>query len=818
MNKQRILIAEDSEMNRAILASLLEDEYDIIEAFDGKDAITILRTYHRSIAAIMLDIVMPCIDGFGVLEEMRKNNWIDEIPAIMISSETSSSYIDRAFELGATEYISRPFAAGIIRRRIKNAMLIHKKKQQLIDVTTGWFSERERDKDAMISLLIQAIGSRNADDYDHVIGVEHLTTLLLHRMNGKDGKYMLSHSDFESISMASLIHDIGKILLPHEIVQKKGGLSPEEAEIYKRHTLLGAQIISELKLHKNERIVKYASEICHWHHERWNGEGYPDGLSGDNIPIAAQVVSVADVFDSLVNGRRGRPVYTHEKAFEMIKNGECGSFNPLLVKCLSDILASLKQDKKIGLADQAQIFAKNAVEDLFLNQDLTSSRISKQLEDANIKVDFISNISDELWFEYTTQPSSLRLSKGAADKTGLPVVIVDPLKNKDFCSYVGESAIEAIQMALADASPENSYSETTVKILLDGRLCRCQLIMMVLWSNVNDEYSSVLGKVENVDAEYEWLDELDRELERKNSEQILLPVLCDQDGCIRITKDQVGLVLRSYHNLFETVRIVDPRICMQFTVDNEGHRISRNEECFTVWRKNHRCDNCISQEVVRTRKSQSKVETIGTDVFYIAATCIEIDGIPYSLECVNPIHFNNGNVGGNQNILNELLVRNRQVYMDSATNVYNRRYFDDRIRNLTGEYAMAMIDVDKFKTINDVFGHPAGDAAIYSVAQTMRSLLRSNDAIIRYGGDEFFILFNNMPENMLQKKLEDICRSVRTISIPDYPDMKISTSIGGYYGSGRVSEMIKRADIALYKAKERKDCVSIYKENSNDAD
>lgn len=238
--------------------------------------------------------------------------------------------------------------------------------------------------------------------------------------------------------------------------------------------------------------------------------------------------------------------------------------------------------------------------------------------------------------------------------------------------------------------------------------------------------------------------------------------------------------------------------------------MQKNEGCFALWGKSRRCERCISQDAIRMGKIQTKVESIGNDVYYVFAMPIEIDGMSYSLECVNPIRSEDINGIESEHVLNQLLVRNRQVYVDSATRVYNRRYYDERVRNLSGEYALAMIDIDNFKKINDRFGHTAGDAALYYVAQTIRSMLRSNDALIRYGGDEFFLLFDNMPEQILERKLEELCRAVRKIEVAQYPELKLTISIGGAYASGRISDLIQKADAALYEAKKEKNRAVIF--------
>ena len=291
---------------------------------------------------------------------------------------------------------------------------------------------------------------------------------------------------------------------------------------------------------------------------------------------------------------------------------------------------------------------------------------------------------------------------------------------------------------------------------------------------------------------------------------MLLPILASGENVIRITEKQVGPVLQGYRTMFETVRLVDPEICMQVSTTKESHSVQKNEDCFALWGKSRRCERCISQDAVRMGKIQTKVEPIGNDVYYVFAMPIEIDGMSYSLECVNPIRSEDINGIESEHVLNQLLVRNRQVYMDSATRVYNRRYYDERVRNLSGEYALAMIDIDNFKKINDCFGHTAGDAVLYYVAQTIRSMLRSNDALIRYGGDEFFLLFDNMPEQILERKLEEICRAVRRIEVAQYPELKLTISIGGVYASGRISDLIQKADAALYEAKKEKNRAVIF--------
>ena len=819
MEQKKLLIADDSEVNRAILANMLDRDFTIIEASNGREVISTLQAYHGEISALLLDIVMPEMDGFEVLEEMKRHHWLDEIPVIMISAETGSAYIDRAFELGASDYISRPFATGIIRRRIINTILLHTKKQQLMDVVSSRFYRREKSSSVMVSILDYAMEVRSGDGGTHMSGVSYLTGVLLHRLLEKTDRYGLNSDDVDVICMASSLHDIGKLLIPEEILKKPGKLTPEEFDIVKHHPQLGVQIIEQLPVHQNERMVHYATEICRWHHERWNGEGYPDGLKGDQIPIAAQVVSLADAYDALTSKRSYKNAYSHETAMAMIHNGECGSFNPLLLQCLDDASEEIRHGAAAGGRKDPHA-AHRVVEELYRGEDPASARMGQQLEEAYIKQNFFTSLSGEMWFEYNTaQPSTLYLSRGVTEQTGLAPVTVSPLEDEHFREIVHPEMLDKIRGRLKELSLDEPYVEIETTVTLGGKPRRCQLSVLVLRTapGESEGYTGLFGKITDIDERCGRLEAYHAAAEQKVERQVLVPVGVDADGVLHITREQAGPVLQSYRSLFQTVRLVDPHICMQVSSGSEGEAVSKSKNCYALWGKTQRCKNCISQETVRTRKAQNKVEVAGSEVYLIQAMCVEVDGVPYALECVNPIQAENMVGDEEENILNQLLVRNRQVYIDSVTKVFNRRYYDDRLRKLVGEHALAMLDIDDFKQINDRFGHQAGDEALYCVAQTIRSILRSSDDLVRYGGDEFCLLFYGLPEQVLERKLQAVCRAVSKIELPEYPELRLSVSIGGVYAAGRIPDLVRRADLALYQAKVEKGRVCIFKEESHDA-
>lgn len=340
--KEKILIADDSAMNRAILTEMLGDGYEILEAENGRQAVSIMQT-NVDIDLLLLDIMMPEMDGFDVLAMMNKYHWIDDIPVIMISAENASSYVERAYDLGATDYISRPFDMAVVHRRVINTLMLYAKQKRLVQMVAEQVYEKEKVSNTMISILSHIVEFRNNESGLHVVHIRTITELLLRRLRKKTDRYPLTEADISLISTASALHDIGKINIPEQILNKPGRLTKEEFEIVKTHSAVGEHMLRQIPFNQNEPLVKIAREICRWHHERWDGRGYPDGLKGDEIPISAQVVSLADVYDALTSERCYKAAFDHETALNMIVNGECGAFNPLLLECLMDGADQIKQ-------------------------------------------------------------------------------------------------------------------------------------------------------------------------------------------------------------------------------------------------------------------------------------------------------------------------------------------------------------------------------------------------------------------------------------------------------------------------------------------
>lgn len=358
--RQQILIVDDSQINCEILAEILKDEYRILEAANGEECINLLKQYGTGIALLLLDINMPVMDGFEVLALMNRKHWIEDIPVIMISSEDSASYVRRAYEMGASDYISRPFDVQVVHQRVSNTIKLYAKQRRLISLVTDQIREKEKNNQMMISILSQIVEFRNSESGSHVLHINIITGMLLERLMQKTDQYHLQWSDQFLITTASALHDIGKIGIDEKILNKPGKLTKEEFEIMKTHTLIGASMLKSIEMYQNEKLLQVAYQICRWHHERYDGKGYPDGLKGEEIPISAQVVAIADVYDALVGKRVYKKAFSHETAIHMILNGECGAFNPLLLECLTDIQNRLKEETKLG-------FNKKENEEFFPN-------------------------------------------------------------------------------------------------------------------------------------------------------------------------------------------------------------------------------------------------------------------------------------------------------------------------------------------------------------------------------------------------------------------------------------------------------------------
>ena len=339
--RQSVLIVDDSELNRKMLGQMLGSRFDIAEAASGEACLQLLEQNATCISIVLLDIHMPGIDGFTVLEEMNQKNLLEQIPVIMISSEDTVDAVRRAFDLGASDYISRPFDAKVVYQRIINTIQLYAKQRRLSAMAADLAFEKERASRMMIGILSQVVEKRNGESRDHVQRVAQLTSMLLAGLAQKTDRYPLTREMRRTIATAAALHDIGKMEICEDLLHKEGPLTEAERRTLQSHTLLGAQMLEEQPECRDDAFARTAYNICRWHHERYDGGGYPDGLQGEQIPIEAQVVGLADVYERLVSRPVDGHARTHSEVVQMICTGVCGAFNPLLLDCLQDMEAEI---------------------------------------------------------------------------------------------------------------------------------------------------------------------------------------------------------------------------------------------------------------------------------------------------------------------------------------------------------------------------------------------------------------------------------------------------------------------------------------------
>lgn len=497
--KQTILIVDDSISNREFLIAMLEDDYNILEASDGIEAIKILREYGSEIDLTLLDIIMPEVDGFEVLAMMNDCGMIEDIPVIMISSENEPSIIERAYTMHATDYIDRPFNAFIVRKRVINTLNLHAQHKRLNSIITHLVYEKEKNNTMMVNILSHIVEFRNGESGMHVLNISAITGIILQWLANKTDKYNLSQRDISLIIIASALHDIGKISIPSKILNKPGRLTPEEFHIMKTHTVVGDEMLQNIPMYSQEPLIKVARSICRWHHERYDGKGYPDGLKGEEIPIEAQVVALADVYDALTSERCYKKSFSHEKAYDMIMNGECGKFSDLLLECLTDvhdeIIRELSRPTDVQNPEKA---LKNLVGELMEYNEFDDlvyplQQIRKELEKEN----FFANRAEELRFDYDDRSSIVILSKWGANFLGTDKTVHNIREDKPNAAEIVH--IKALSELFRNANPDSPDIETETEFMVNNVPVKGKLSARTVWSE--DEamrYIGVFGKVTDI--------------------------------------------------------------------------------------------------------------------------------------------------------------------------------------------------------------------------------------------------------------------------------------------------------------------------------
>lgn len=503
--KDTILIVDDSEMNRLILSDILEDEFEILEAENGEEGIMILQKRNMEISLVLLDIVMPGIDGFGVLEVMNQNHWINDIPVVMISAENSTDYIARAYEFGVTDFISRPFDSSVVYRRVNNTIMLYAKQKKLATMVADQIYKTEKRSELLVSILSHIVEFRNGESGMHVIHVQALTKLLLRSLAKKTDQYNLTPARISLISVTSALHDIGKIGIPDYVLNKPGKLTDEEFAIMKTHSELGASMLEAIPFYKDEELVKVAIDICQSHHERYDGRGYPNGLTGEEIPIAAQVVALADVYDALTSERVYKKAFSHEEAVDMILHGECGAFNPLIIECLKDneenIRKVMDNEALISSLDKDLYHISDSIAD---HEELSAvDKAVRLLEYERKKNEFYAEMSKEIQFEYTAVPPMFTVSAWGAKVLGISENILNPIGDESLEGCFCKENIQRFIECLAQTSPKNPIVQLDFEMTQEGETRWKRVVAQTIWgSDSAESFVKFYGKITDIHEEH----------------------------------------------------------------------------------------------------------------------------------------------------------------------------------------------------------------------------------------------------------------------------------------------------------------------------
>ena len=804
ITKQKILIADDSEMNRELLAAILEEEYDIIQANDGVQAVDCFQRHAEEISLLLLDIVMPHMDGFEVLSYMNKEHWIDAIPVVIISSENSPIYIKRGYDLGATDFIGKPFDANMVLRRSANAILLGAKQRRMTSIVSNQIYEREKSSKLMINILSHIVEFRNGESGLHVLHIQTITEMLLRQLVQKENnRYALSKEQIRMITTASALHDIGKISIPDEILNKPGRLTAEEFAVIKGHSMAGANMLSELPLdQKEEPLVKTAYEICRWHHERYDGGGYPDGLKGEEIPVSAQVVALADVYDALTSERCYKDAYSHEKAIEMILAGQCGAFNPLMLECLLDISSSLK--KKMGYKSKER-YEQTDLSDIasrFHDFEMDSSeKIVQQLEFERMRYNFLAEGSRNIVFTYTISPPLLTFNQAGCKRSGITEPSFSPLQSGVLKDLVEEQSLKRLIRKITQATRETPDVVSNL-LLTDGKnpchyRCQCR----VIWTDGAEKgYTGIVGKLTDITDDYMVMENVREEglkvLEKDRSAEF--SSFYDRFKKCGFSTDgtEAWLLLQYLQISYDLVRYVDPITNKVIHIEKDGKMWESETACSDIWNCLEKCSNCISRLSMQTRKRMTKLEVAGEDPYQVVSMYVEIDGKPCCLEMATRIDGEFMPDGYSKDeILSSVRIHKEKVYIDPVTGVYNKRYYVEKLSKMDNAAALMFADIKNFKRINENFGHQAGDDVLRQVAGVLRDVAAGKGDVLRYSGDDFVTVFFKATEEELSEIQKEMCRRVEALRFPELPGVQLKLVTAGTSIPGRIEEMLEQVRI-----------------------
>ena len=811
--KYKILVVDDSKFNRVVMTSMLGRDYFLEEACDGKEAMLVLEDHAEEFSLVLLDIVMPNMDGFEFLKAMKECGWLDFLPVIMISSEYTTENIETAYRLGASEIIQRPYNERVICHRIANTIALSGKQRELSNALINEVIQENETSSAMVSILSHIVETRNGESGSHVQNIRIITRMLLEELMKVTDQYSFSKEEIRLICTASSLHDIGKMTVPEEVLNKPGRFTDDEFQIMKGHAMAGADMVDALRQKGNvSPFIQMTYDICRWHHERYDGRGYPDGLKGEEIPITAQVVSVADVYDALISERCYKPAHPPEQALQMILDGQCGAFNPLLLDCLSRIFDRLKNTLNASEPEKlvesgmnsSQELIEEAVAHLHDNGMVTSEKIMQTLSRERLRFKFFFNETHPAFY-YTVSPSVLHYNKAGMRLFGVDEPIVELDQETGPHEKYDHDAAKHLRQKLTAATNEHPLVKETVLLKLPGEAPRqYQCEMQTVWDSADARhYAEVVGRLIPLDGELTEVSAID--------ERGKLPAVGGE-----MTGKDVFYLISALKFMVYNVRLVNPSDCSVMEIDSSGRLFKSGHVCYHIWKQDRRCANCTSMKCLAFQKEFSKIVFLDNEAFHVISQYVMVNGIPLVLEMLTRI-TDDTLLGGNGERLpsGSISDMHSKLYLDPITHVYNRRYYNTKAQGPEKICALAILNVDQFKEINDTYGRTVGDNVLMHIAQSVSKEIQKPDALVRYYGDEFVMMFASIAPDALEVKLKKICGNISALSINGIGDgRRITVSIGGAIGPDIPAELLKKADEMLRKAKKHRGAVEIWGEET----
>lgn len=337
VKQDSILIVDDNATLRALLKNMFKNEYRVLETVNGREALEILTKEYQSIAIILLDVLMPVMDGMSTLKILKEKNVLNRIPVVLLTAEESTELEKEGYALGAVDLVRKPFNNYIVVQRVKNLIELYVYKNQLEAMVRQQTKELIRMNDRVVEVMCGVVESKEEESPEHIENVKKYTKLLAEKLNEKYPEYKLDERTIGLITKGSVLHDIGKLAIDDQVLKKTTILTKDELEVLYSHTTKGSEMVRTMADIQDEEYFKVCHDICRYHHERYDGKGYPDGLKGEDIPLSAQIVGLADSYDKLTSDNIRRRAYGNREAMQMIMDGECGEFSPKLLECMVDL-------------------------------------------------------------------------------------------------------------------------------------------------------------------------------------------------------------------------------------------------------------------------------------------------------------------------------------------------------------------------------------------------------------------------------------------------------------------------------------------------